>query len=148
MVWKTPYRLDISGVLEPGSSNLKIRVANTWANRIALEIASLAPPRNMLLLLRRSIARTRRYGRRGCWARCRLCAQKQSKNGWVFEGGISSTPEFLIASIDRSGFLLVYPREASRPAVPLRLYSQSHPFPGRWLRSRQFSQSSLDLHTS
>jgi hypothetical protein len=67
MVWKTPYRLDISGVLKPGSNDLEIRVTNGWANRITLEIASLAPPRNMLLLLRPSITRTRRYGRRGCW---------------------------------------------------------------------------------
>ena len=32
--WKTPYRLDTSGVLKPGSNTLEIRVTNGWANRI------------------------------------------------------------------------------------------------------------------
>jgi hypothetical protein len=34
IVWKTPYRVDATGVLKPGANTLEIKVTNGWANRI------------------------------------------------------------------------------------------------------------------
>ena len=34
VAWTAPYRVDISRALRPGVNSLKIRVANTWANRL------------------------------------------------------------------------------------------------------------------
>jgi hypothetical protein len=34
IVWKTPYRVDVTNVLKPGSNALEIKVINPWANRI------------------------------------------------------------------------------------------------------------------
>jgi len=34
IVWHTPYRLDATSALHPGSNTLTIRVTNAWANRI------------------------------------------------------------------------------------------------------------------
>jgi hypothetical protein len=34
IVWKTPYRVDITSVLKPGQNTVAIRVTNAWANRI------------------------------------------------------------------------------------------------------------------
>ena len=34
IVWKTPYRVDITRVLKPGRNVLEIRVTNAWVNRI------------------------------------------------------------------------------------------------------------------
>jgi hypothetical protein len=34
IVWKPPYKLDISGALQPGENILEIDVANTWVNRL------------------------------------------------------------------------------------------------------------------
>jgi hypothetical protein len=34
IVWKTPYRVDATSALHPGSNTLEIRVTNGWANRI------------------------------------------------------------------------------------------------------------------
>jgi hypothetical protein len=34
IVWKTPYRVDATGVLKPGANTIAIRVTNGWANRI------------------------------------------------------------------------------------------------------------------
>jgi hypothetical protein len=33
-VWKTPFRLDISRALQPGSNTLEVEVANLWLNRL------------------------------------------------------------------------------------------------------------------
>ncbi len=33
-VWKAPYSLDITSLLQPGTNTLQIRVANLWANRL------------------------------------------------------------------------------------------------------------------
>jgi hypothetical protein len=33
-LWKYPYRLDISGLVRPGSNDLEIRVTNLWVNRL------------------------------------------------------------------------------------------------------------------
>jgi hypothetical protein len=34
IVWKPPYRVDITEVVKPGSNTLEIDIANTWANRL------------------------------------------------------------------------------------------------------------------
>jgi hypothetical protein len=34
IVWKPPYRVDITGALRPGKNRLKIEIANTWSNRL------------------------------------------------------------------------------------------------------------------
>ncbi len=34
IVWKTPYRLDITNVLKPGLNTVEIKVTNPWVNRI------------------------------------------------------------------------------------------------------------------
>jgi hypothetical protein len=34
MLWKAPYRLEISGFLNPGRNKILVEVANTWPNRI------------------------------------------------------------------------------------------------------------------
>ena len=34
IVWKTPYRVDATGALRPGTNRLTIRATNGWANRI------------------------------------------------------------------------------------------------------------------
>jgi hypothetical protein len=33
-LWKSPFRLDITGLLKPGKNTMTIEVANTWPNRI------------------------------------------------------------------------------------------------------------------
>jgi beta-galactosidase/beta-glucuronidase len=34
IVWKTPYRVDVTGVLKAGSNTVEIKVTNGWVNRI------------------------------------------------------------------------------------------------------------------
>jgi hypothetical protein len=34
IVWKPPFRLDVTGLLESGTNRLEVEVANTWANRL------------------------------------------------------------------------------------------------------------------
>jgi len=34
IVWKTPYRLDVSSAMHPGDNTIEIRVANLWVNRL------------------------------------------------------------------------------------------------------------------
>jgi hypothetical protein len=34
IVWKTPYRVDVTDVLKPGSNTLEIKVTDPWVNRI------------------------------------------------------------------------------------------------------------------
>jgi hypothetical protein len=34
VLWKTPYRIDVTGVLHPGSNQLTISVTNLWVNRM------------------------------------------------------------------------------------------------------------------
>jgi len=34
ILWKTPYKLDLAGVLKPGSNQLTIAVTNLWVNRL------------------------------------------------------------------------------------------------------------------
>jgi alpha-L-rhamnosidase len=34
VVWKPPYRIDVTGVLKPGTNDLEISVTNGWVNRI------------------------------------------------------------------------------------------------------------------
>jgi hypothetical protein len=40
MLWKAPYRSDISGFLNPGRNQLLVEVANTWPNRIIGDLNS------------------------------------------------------------------------------------------------------------
>ena len=37
IVWKYPFRLDISSLLEPGSNDIEINVVNLWCNRLILD---------------------------------------------------------------------------------------------------------------
>jgi hypothetical protein len=34
IIWKRPYRVDVTSALKPGSNELKVIVTNGWANRI------------------------------------------------------------------------------------------------------------------
>jgi hypothetical protein len=34
IVWKQPYRVDVTSALKPGANSLEIKVTNGWANRI------------------------------------------------------------------------------------------------------------------
>jgi hypothetical protein len=34
IVWKAPYRIDVTSALKPGANKLEIRVANLWVNRL------------------------------------------------------------------------------------------------------------------
>jgi beta-galactosidase/beta-glucuronidase len=34
IVWKTPYRVDITSALKPGKNTVEIKVTNAWVNRI------------------------------------------------------------------------------------------------------------------
>ncbi len=34
VVWKTPYRIDVTNALKPGANKVEIKVTNAWANRI------------------------------------------------------------------------------------------------------------------
>ena len=34
IVWKTPFRVDVTGALKPGPNQLTIRVTNVWVNRM------------------------------------------------------------------------------------------------------------------
>jgi hypothetical protein len=46
-LWKAPYRVDATGVLEPGANRLEIKVTNEWTNRLAGD--RLAPPEKRVL---------------------------------------------------------------------------------------------------
>jgi len=35
ILWKKPYQVDISQLVQPGTNDLKIEVVNLWINRIA-----------------------------------------------------------------------------------------------------------------
>jgi alpha-L-rhamnosidase/Prolyl oligopeptidase family len=35
ILWKPPYKVDVTGLLKPGKNELKIDITNLWANRIA-----------------------------------------------------------------------------------------------------------------
>ena len=35
ILWKPPYRVDVTGVLRPGANQLQIKVTNQWTNRVA-----------------------------------------------------------------------------------------------------------------
>jgi hypothetical protein len=34
VLWKTPYRVDITGALKQGENQLEIKVTNLWVNRL------------------------------------------------------------------------------------------------------------------
>ena len=34
LVWKTPYRVDVTSALKPGANTVEVKVTNGWANRI------------------------------------------------------------------------------------------------------------------
>jgi hypothetical protein len=34
IVWKTPYRVDVTSALHPGANTVEIKVTNPWVNRI------------------------------------------------------------------------------------------------------------------
>ncbi|HET9826485.1 MAG TPA: glycoside hydrolase, partial [Chitinophagaceae bacterium] len=34
IVWKKPFRIDVTNALRPGNNNLEIRVTNLWVNRL------------------------------------------------------------------------------------------------------------------
>ncbi|MEI6646507.1 MAG: glycosyl hydrolase [bacterium] len=34
IVWKAPYRLDVTGMVKPGNNTLELRVVNLWTNRL------------------------------------------------------------------------------------------------------------------
>jgi hypothetical protein len=34
VLWKAPFRVDVTGALKPGSNTLEIKVTNLWVNRL------------------------------------------------------------------------------------------------------------------
>jgi beta-galactosidase/beta-glucuronidase len=34
IVWKTPFRINVTGALKAGENNLEIKVTNLWVNRL------------------------------------------------------------------------------------------------------------------
>jgi hypothetical protein len=34
ILWKTPYKVDLTGVLKPGSNQIVVEVTNLWVNRL------------------------------------------------------------------------------------------------------------------
>ena len=34
ILWKPPFRADVTGLLKPGANSLEIKVTNLWVNRI------------------------------------------------------------------------------------------------------------------
>ena len=34
IVWKTPFRVDVTSALKPGANTLEIKVTNLWVNRL------------------------------------------------------------------------------------------------------------------
>jgi len=34
IVWKPPFRIDVTGLLKPGRNRLEIKVTNQWTNRL------------------------------------------------------------------------------------------------------------------
>lgn len=34
VVWHSPYRVDVTGLMKPGNNQLKVRVVNSWVNRL------------------------------------------------------------------------------------------------------------------
>jgi hypothetical protein len=34
ILWKTPYRVDVTGVFRPGDNDLEVKVVNLWINRL------------------------------------------------------------------------------------------------------------------
>jgi hypothetical protein len=34
ILWKTPFKVDLTGVLQPGSNQIVIEVTNLWVNRL------------------------------------------------------------------------------------------------------------------
>ena len=34
ILWKAPFRVDVTGALKPGANTLEIRVTNLWVNRL------------------------------------------------------------------------------------------------------------------
>jgi len=35
VLWKAPYTIDVTGIMQPGKNTLEVRVTNQWNNRIA-----------------------------------------------------------------------------------------------------------------
>ena len=34
IVWKAPFRVDVTGILKPGTNAMEIKVTNLWVNRL------------------------------------------------------------------------------------------------------------------
>ena len=34
VLWKTPFRVDVTGALKPGANSVEIKVTNLWVNRL------------------------------------------------------------------------------------------------------------------
>ena len=34
ILWKTPYKIDVTGALKPGDNDIEIKVTNLWVNRM------------------------------------------------------------------------------------------------------------------
>ena len=45
ILWKPPFRADVTGALRPGANTLEIRVANLWPNRLIGDAALPASER-------------------------------------------------------------------------------------------------------
>ena len=41
VVWKEPYRVDITDVVRPGANQVSLKVTNLWANRMIADAALL-----------------------------------------------------------------------------------------------------------
>ena len=47
ILWKPPYRIDVTGTLKPGENRLEIKVTNQWTNRLIGDRS--APPEKKIL---------------------------------------------------------------------------------------------------
>jgi hypothetical protein len=47
LLWKPPYRVDVTGTLKPGENRLEIKVTNQWTNRLIGDRS--APPEKKVL---------------------------------------------------------------------------------------------------
>ena len=68
IVWKTPFRVDVTDALRPGANQVEVKVTNLWVNRL---IGDQQPGAKKYTYTTQPFYRAiHRCCRRGCWDRC------------------------------------------------------------------------------